>query len=149
MEWTRGGRKYVGDTRQPRKQRKLRYTAPLHLRQKMVSAPLSPDLRTKMKLRSVPVRTGDKVKVLVGKFRGVQGKVVRVDLSKLKIFVENAVIKRTGGREEFYPLHPSTVLIMEAVDRKATTLTKSAETPVKAAASAALTTPVSPVTGKV
>jgi hypothetical protein len=41
-----------------------------------------------------------------------------VDLSSLKVWVENAVIRKTGGREEFYPLHPSTLLITEAVDRK-------------------------------
>jgi large subunit ribosomal protein L24 len=118
MDWNRGGRKLVRGTRQPRKQRKHRYNAPLHERQKLVGAPLSPDLRAKLKARALPVRRGDRVKVLSGKFRGLQGKVVRVDLSSLKVWVENAVIRKTGGREEFYPLHPSTLLITEAVDRK-------------------------------
>jgi large subunit ribosomal protein L24 len=138
MEWKRGQRKFVDATRQPRKQRLHAYKAPLHERQRMVSAPLAPDLRKKFNRRSLPLRSGDKVKVLSGKFRGLQGKVVRVDLSTLKAHVENAIIKKTGGREEFYPLYPSTLLIVEAVERKdlAPAAAKPATAPAPAAPAA-------------
>lgn len=128
MEWKRGEKKWVEATRQPRKQRGRLYRAPLHLRQKLVSAPLVSELREKFKARSLAVRKGDKVKVLVGKFRGVQGKVVRVDLRAGKVWVENAITRKMGGREEFFPLHPSTLLIMEAVERREEAAVKAAPT---------------------
>ena len=41
---------------QPRKQRKYRHNAPMHLRQKLVSVHLSKDLRKNYGKRSIPVR---------------------------------------------------------------------------------------------
>ncbi|HOV52389.1 MAG TPA: 50S ribosomal protein L24, partial [Methanothrix sp.] len=46
---------------QPRKQRKERYTAPLHRRQKYMHAPLSKALREELKKRSAELRKGDTV----------------------------------------------------------------------------------------
>ena len=45
-------------TKQPRKQRKERYTAPLHKRQKYVHAPLSKALREELKKRNAQLRKG-------------------------------------------------------------------------------------------
>ena len=55
---------------QPRKQRKARYTAPAHARGKYLRASLSKDLREKVGSRTLPVRSGDKVRVLRGDFKG-------------------------------------------------------------------------------
>ena len=65
-------------TVQPRKQRKMRYEAPLHKRQKLVSSPLIKSLREKFNRRSMPVRKGDKVEVMRGEFKGFKGVVERV-----------------------------------------------------------------------
>ena len=54
-------------SKQPRKQRKYRHNAPLHIRNKMMAAPLSKELKTKYKKRNITVRVGDKVKILKGK----------------------------------------------------------------------------------
>ncbi|HID17194.1 TPA: 50S ribosomal protein L24, partial [Candidatus Bathyarchaeota archaeon] len=40
----------------PSKQRKAFYNAPAHLRRKLVSAPLSKELREKYGVRAIPVR---------------------------------------------------------------------------------------------
>ena len=101
---------------QPRKQRRFLFKAPLHVRQKMMAAPLSPELRKELGYRSLPVRTGDTVKILRGKFRGHVGKVAGVSLKKLRIYVEGATIKKSDGKEVPYPIHPSKVMIVD-VDR--------------------------------
>ncbi len=104
-------------SRQPKKQRKALYNAPLHVRQKLVSAPLSPELREKFGVRNLPVKTGDKVLIMRGDFKGHEGKVVKVDLRELRIYVEGVTIKKADGTPVFRPIHPSNVMIVE-VDLK-------------------------------
>ncbi len=80
---------------QPRKQRKYRYNAPLHVKQKFVRAHLSPALRKKHGMRSVRVRSGDTVKIVRGTYRGKEGKVDRVNVNQGRIFVQGIeVIKK-------------------------------------------------------
>ncbi len=101
---------------QPRKQRKRLFNAPLHVRQKIVAAHLSKELRKELGARSLPVRKGDTVLIMRGRFRGHKGKVARVDLKELKVYVEGAVVKKANGQEVMVPIHPSNLLIVE-VDR--------------------------------
>jgi len=101
------------DSKQPRKQRKFLYTAPLHLRGKIMSATLSPDLREKYGIRALPIREGDKVKIMRGDFKGKEGKVVEVDLKRYRIHVEGVTQKKVDGTEVFYPVHPSNVMIVD------------------------------------
>lgn len=96
---------------QPRKQRKYRYNAPLHLRHRMVSAHLQKGLRKEMGRRSVPVRKGDEVQIMRGEFRGRRGAVSAVDAKALKIYVENAKRKKASGQEVQVPIDPSNVMI--------------------------------------
>ena len=100
-------------SRQPRKQRRAYFNAPLHARQKLMSAPLSPELRERYGVRSLPVREGDKVRVMRGDFKGHEGKVVKVDLKRMRIYVDGVVIKKASGDTVFRPLHPSKVMIIE------------------------------------
>jgi large subunit ribosomal protein L24 len=97
-------------SKQPRKQRKWRANAPLHVRGKLVSAHLSKDLRTEWKRRSVPLRKGDEVKVVRGEFAKKVGKVARVDLKKLKIFIEGVKRKKVSGQEVDVAIEPSNVM---------------------------------------
>lgn len=46
-----------------RKNRKRHFTAPSHIRRKIMSAPLSKELRKKHGVRSMPVRKDDEVMV--------------------------------------------------------------------------------------
>lgn len=101
------------NSKQPRKQRKFLYNAPLHLRHKIMSATLSPELRQKYGVRNLPIRTGDKVKIMRGDYKGIEGKVVEVDLKKYRIHVEGVTLKKVNGTEVFYPIHPSNVMIVE------------------------------------
>ncbi|GBF09688.1 50S ribosomal protein L24P [Aeropyrum pernix] len=100
-------------SRQPRKQRRALYRAPLHARQKLVSATLSPELREKYGVRSLPVRKGDKVRVMRGDFKGHEGKVVKVDLRGLRIYIDGVTVTKADGTPVFRPIHPSNVMIVE------------------------------------
>lgn len=99
-------------SKKPKKQRKALYAAPLHKRRKLLSAHLSKELREKYKRRSLPVRKGDEVKIMCGSFKGKVGKVSRVDLKKLKVYVEGITRKRTVGTEVQVPIHPSNLMII-------------------------------------
>ena len=100
---------------QGRRQRKYRYTAPNHLRRKMVSVHIGRELRAKLGTarRSIQARKGDKVKVLRGDHRGHTGKIFEVDLSTLKIYVEGANSRTAKGVEKLVALDPSNLVILE------------------------------------
>jgi len=71
---------------QPRKQRRFRFRAPLHVRHKLVAAHVSKDL---------------------------QKEVVRVDLRRYKVFVEGVQRQNAKGQDVMIPLDPSNLLIIE------------------------------------
>ena len=96
---------------QPRKQRKYRHNAPLHVRHKFVSSHLSKELRERFGKRSVSVRRGDEVVVMKGEFRGFRGSVDRVDISACRIYVDGMKRKKVDGSEISVPITPSNVMI--------------------------------------
>jgi large subunit ribosomal protein L24 len=100
-------------SKQPRKQRKYRFNAPLHIRHRMMSAPLSKDLRKKHSARNIPLAKKDKVKILRGKFKGTIGDIEEISLERLKVFVKGAEFKKEEGRAIRYPIDPSNVIIIE------------------------------------
>lgn len=100
-------------SKKPKKQRKYRYNAPLHIKQKFMGCHLSKELRKKHGKRSVPVRKGDKVKVLRGQFKGTIGKVDRVDLKKTRVYVTGIERTKKEGTKSFYPIHPSNIIIID------------------------------------
>jgi len=102
---------------QPRKQRKARYNAPAHARGKYLSASLSKDLREKVGKKSLPVRSGDKVRVVRGDFKGHEGEVLTVDYSSYKVTIEEVTLAKPDGTSSFLPVDPSNLVIIE-VDLK-------------------------------
>jgi len=99
---------------QPRKQRKYLANAPLHIRQKLVSAHLSKDLRKQYGKRSLPLRKGDEVKVVRGSQSGLKAKVSQVDLNYLRVYLEGQLREKVGGKKSPIPFRPSNLLITEA-----------------------------------
>ena len=100
-------------SKQPRKQRKYRYNAPLHVKQKFVSTHLSKELRKKYKKRNVNLRKGDSVKVMRGQFKNKSGKVDEVDVKKTSVYVDGIEIVKRDGTKSRYPIHPSNLIITE------------------------------------
>lgn len=98
-------------SKQPRKQRKFRINAPLHVRHKFMAAHLSPDLRRQFRKRAVPVRKGDEIRVMRGGSEGLTGSVERVVLKKGKVYVGGINIKKVDGSEVLIALEPSNLMI--------------------------------------
>ena len=66
--------KHWKSSKQPRKQRKYVYHAPLHIRHKLLSAHLPKELREKYNRRSFPVRKGDEIEIMKVKITGYSNK---------------------------------------------------------------------------
>ncbi|KAJ2824329.1 60S ribosomal protein L26A, partial [Coemansia erecta] len=94
-----------------RKSRKAHFTAPSHIRRKLMSAGLSKDLRKKHEVRSIPVRTGDEVVVVRGQYKGREGKVSAVYRKKWVIHIERLVREKVNGATVPIPVHPSNVSV--------------------------------------
>ncbi|HEY9206462.1 MAG TPA: 50S ribosomal protein L24 [Candidatus Methanoperedens sp.] len=105
---------------QPRKQRKSRYQAPLHIKHKFMGSMLSDELKKEHGIKTVPVHLGDTVKVLRGDHRGKEGKVSEVNLKKMTISVDGVIVTKSDGTEVPRPIHPSNVMItkLELKDEK-------------------------------
>jgi large subunit ribosomal protein L24 len=95
----------------PSKQRKALYQAPDHIRYKLFAAPLSKELRASHGVKTLPARTGDKVRVVRGDHKGFEGKITRVDRGKYRIYVEGLTREKVDGTAIFVPVHPSKIVI--------------------------------------
>ena len=100
-------------SRQPRKQRKYLANAMLHIKKKMIGSNLSKELRKKYKKRSLPVRKGDLIKIMRGKFKNKKGKIVHVNLKLQKVEVEGIQVKKQDGSKVNIRLEPSNLQIIE------------------------------------
>lgn len=97
---------------QVRKQRKYLHYAPLHVRQHLMSSHLSPDLRKKHGIRSIPIRAGDEVIVQRGNFKKKKAKVTEVDLLKKRITLENITRQKRDGSKIPVFFNASKVMIV-------------------------------------
>ena len=100
-------------SKQPRKQRKYNYNAPLHIKRRQLSTHLSKELREKYERRNVVVRKEDKVKITRGQFKGKTGKIIKVLTKDTKVHVENIQNIKNDGTKVYYPIHPSNLTIIE------------------------------------
>lgn len=108
-EWSKNWRESI----QPRKQRKYRFNAPLHIARNFLAAHLSKDLRKKYGIRAVIARKGDKVKIMRGQFKNKIGAIEGVSINFQRIAVEGATFTARDGKKKPYPIHPSNLMIVE------------------------------------
>ena len=99
-------------SKKPKKQRKYRANAPLHIRQKMIKVHLSKELKEKYQTRSLTPKKGDKVKIARGQNKGKIAKIQKIDIKRLKIFVEGVESIRKDGNKSLIPLEPSNLILM-------------------------------------
>ncbi len=95
-----------------KKQRKRLFQAPDHIRYKHFAAPLSPELRASHGTRTLPVRSGDTVRIMRGDHKGFEGKITRIDRGKYRIHVEGLTRDKVDGTTIFVPVHPSKAMII-------------------------------------
>merc|ERR1719352_1494745 len=95
---------------QRRKSRKAHFTAPSSMRRKMMSSPLSKELKTKYDCKSLPVRKGDTVLIKCGSkeggVKGKTGKVLTVYRRRWCIHVEKVVRDKKNGSQVQIPVDP-------------------------------------------
>mmetsp|Transcript_11391 Transcript_11391/g.51664 ORF Transcript_11391/g.51664 Transcript_11391/m.51664 type:complete len:145 (+) Transcript_11391:56-490(+) len=105
-----------------RKSRKAHFTAPSSARRKIMSSPLSTDLKSKHSVRAVPIRKDDEVTVVRGNYKGREGKVVQVYRKKWVIHIERITREKVNGATVNVGIDPSKVVITKLKidkDRKA------------------------------
>jgi len=85
-----------------------------------MGAMLSPELREKHEIKSIPIRAGDTVKVMRGDHKGTEGKVAKVNLTSMTITVDGVSVTKSDGTEVPRPVQPSNVMItkLETKDEK-------------------------------
>lgn len=98
-------------TKNPRKQRKMHFNAPAHIRHKQMAAPLSPELLAQRGIKALPVRKGDTVRITRGDHKGFEGKVSRIDLKRYRVYLEGLTREKVDGTTVFVGLHPSKIMI--------------------------------------
>ena len=79
----------------------------------MLSAMLDKELRKTYKKRSLPLRKGDEVVIMRGSHKGKLGKITDVDMKRMKIYVDNAKIKKASGQEVRASVDPSNLKIIK------------------------------------
>ncbi|PNJ12720.1 T0168903 isoform 1 [Pongo abelii] len=95
------------------KNRKRHFNAPSHIRRKIMSSPLSKELRQKYNVRSMPIRKDDEVQVVRGHYKGQQiGKVVQVYRKKYVIYIERVQREKANGTTVHVGIHPSKVVYL-------------------------------------
>lgn len=91
---------------------------PFHRKHKLLAARLSKDLREKYKIKSLAVRKGDRVRILRGDFKKLEGEVLSVDTKNQTITVQGAVITKSDGTQINRPIRPSNVMLLKLVEDK-------------------------------
>ena len=105
MSWSQSWK----SSEKPGKQRKYRENAPLHVKGRLVSANLSGALREELGERTMPVRVGDRAKVMRGDDAGAEGIVSGVDREDEKLTINDLETERNDGTLREKPIHVSNV----------------------------------------
>ena len=90
---------------------KMIYQATFQTRSKQLGSALSKDLHKKYGKRSVRVVEGDSVTILRGEFKGVDGKVSKVDTAKNSVAIEGVKKEKTKGDKFDVYIHTSNLVI--------------------------------------
>ena len=105
--------KHWSSSSKPKKQRKFKENAPLHIKRKNLSSNLSKELRDKYKTRNIILRKGDKVKIFRGKFKGKTGKITTIKIKSEKVYIEGIQTKKQDGSMADVPMRASNLQILE------------------------------------
>jgi ribosomal protein uL24 len=101
-----------------RKSRRAHFSAPSHIRHRIMAATLSKDLRKKHGIRSSPVRKDDEVVILRGTNKGTKGKIIQVFRKKWTIHIDKLTKNKANGAPYQVPIHPSNVSIVKLKEGK-------------------------------
>ena len=94
-----------------RTQRRNLFTAPSSKRRKIMSCRLSKELRVKHRVRNLPIRKNDEIKILKGKARNKTGKVTCCYRRRWCIYVDKITRDKQNGQPVHIPIKPSYCVI--------------------------------------
>jgi large subunit ribosomal protein L24 len=97
--------------KKPSTARRNMYNAPNHKKRKFISAPLSPSLRAEHGTRSMTVVVDDTVSITKGDRKLSEGRVLRVNVEKKKIYIEGVTRTRMDGSTVQIPIRAENVII--------------------------------------
>jgi large subunit ribosomal protein L24 len=111
--------KKVGNTK-PSTVRKQQKNAPIHIKRRGISAPLSPNLKTQYGARTMTVIEDDNVIITKGDRKLTEGKVLRVNTKDSKIYIEGVTRTRLDGSTVQIPTRAENVMItkLKIIERK-------------------------------
>ena len=99
-------------SKNPSKQRKYRRNAPKHVQDKLLSARLSDEIRDELETKTLPLRRGDRVQVMTGKFEGSKGIIRNIGREEQKVYIDGLSKNRQDGTEIHVPFAPSNLQVV-------------------------------------
>ncbi len=99
-------------SKNPSKQRKYRRNAPKHVKDKLLSARLSDEIRDELETKTLPLRRGDRVQVMTGEFEGSKGIIRNIDREEQKVYIDGLSKNRQDGTEIHVPFAPSNLQVV-------------------------------------
>ena len=100
----------VGNTK-PSTVRKQQKNAPIQIRRRYISAPLSPNLKSQFGARTMAVVENDTVSITKGDRKLTEGKVIRVNTKNSRIYIEGVTRTRLDGSTVQIPIRAENVMI--------------------------------------
>lgn len=85
---------------------------PKHQRDKMVGAVLEDSLRKQYGRKNIRVVRGDSVRVMRGEYKGVEGKVEKVNTEHATFHIEGVQREKIRGGQVKVPIHSSNVMVI-------------------------------------
>jgi large subunit ribosomal protein L24 len=85
---------------------------PKHQRDKMAGAVLEEALRKQYGRKNVRVIKGDSIRVIRGEYKGVEGKVEKVDTEHATFHIEGIQREKIRGGQVKVPIHSSKVMVI-------------------------------------
>lgn len=95
------------------KSRKAHFTASSAARRKIMSSPLSKELREKYKVRSLPIHKDDTVLIVRGSHKGREGRVTQVYRMKYAVWVDKVSREKGNGQSVPVDLAASNLVITD------------------------------------
>lgn len=85
---------------------------PKHKRDKMVGGVLEDSLRDQYGRKGVRVIKGDSVRVVRGEYKGIEGKIEKVDTQHATFHIEGIQREKIRGGQVKIPIHSSNVIVI-------------------------------------
>ena len=85
---------------------------PKHQRDKMVGAVLEESLRKQYGRKNIRVVKGDSIRVMRGEYKGIEGKVEKVNTAHATFHIEGIQREKIRGGQVKVPIHSSNVMVI-------------------------------------